>query len=208
MISDMFAEVAAKQPQIPGWCTPEKAMAMAATVIAMRPEISLEIGVWSGSSFLPLAFAHRAVNKGVAIGVDPWLPEKSAEGEVEANVNWWKSINHSMIYEGFLRYLKDFGLEQWTQIHRITSDQFIPPDNIGVLSVDGNHTGQSVKDVERYAPKVKLGGFVFMDDCGWQGNYVEHAVALLPFIGFQPVYAVQNKGSGGNDDWAVWQKIK
>ena len=208
MIETLFQEIEAANKKTLGWASLQKQIALAAAIVTLRPNYSLEIGVWCGKSFIPMAMAHRAVANGIAIGVDPWLPAASAANEVKANVDWWGNLDHEWAFRTFTERLTELELPVWAQVNRMDSSIYNPPDGIGVLSIDGNHGPQAILDVERYAPKVSLGGLVFMDDTRWEGGNVTKAINLLPTMGFEKVYAVQNHDKGGSDDWAVFERMK
>jgi predicted O-methyltransferase YrrM len=70
-IDDLF------ERQLPGWCTKEKAYTLASLVIGTRPAVIVEVGVFGGRSFLPMALALKELGKGMAIGIDPWSPAAS-----------------------------------------------------------------------------------------------------------------------------------
>ncbi len=206
MINSLFTEVDQTQTKVPDWATPEKRTVMAAAIVALRPRISLEIGVWKGASLFPMAMAHRATGIGRTIAVDPWTPSASIQGQDSVHADWWGKIDHEEIYKSFLAMIKELKLECWIQVERMISDYFDPPDGIGVLSIDGNHGPQAIIDVERYAPKVQIGGLVFMDDLDW--GPVRQAADKLETMGFKELYRVQNKPQGGQDDWGCFQRVK
>src|SRR4051812_47320274 len=75
-----------------GWCTVDKAKTLAASVLAIRPGTVVQIGVWAGRSLIPMALACQSVHKGIVIGIDPWSPDASAEGQIGENLAWWKDV--------------------------------------------------------------------------------------------------------------------
>jgi predicted O-methyltransferase YrrM len=210
MIAQLFDEILRADKRVIGWASITKQIAMASAVVALRPDISMEIGVYGGKSFFPMAFAHRAIGRGRVIGIDPWNGPESAKGQIANHAQYWSTLNHGRIYHDFMRQRKEFGLESVTEIIRFASDDYDPSPGISVLSIDGNHGPQAIKDVERYAPMVKMGGLVFCDDLAWDGSdsdYVAQSLEKLTLLGFVEKYRVQNKAQGGNDDWGCWQKI-
>lgn len=183
-----------------GWCSPAKAHILAASVIALRPETTVEIGVWGGRSFIPMALAHKEIGRGVAIGIDPWNPEASAEGQVhELDKDYWRKIDHQLVYEDFIRAVNEIGIQNCCRIERKRSDEVEPPKRIDILHIDGNHSDQAIKDVQRFAPNVRKGGLCFMDDIDWTGGGVRRAVARLQEMGFVQLYKV--------DEGACFQRI-
>lgn len=195
----LFKTIALVQPNLPGWCTPEKAEALAAMVIALRPQLSVEIGVWGGSSFIPIALAHKRNGYGTAIGIDPWNSSESIKNEAPEHVAHWSSVDHERVYQGFMATVKRLELEPFVQIIRKTSDQTDVPGAIGLLHIDGNHQKQAIVDVIRFAPHVLRGGLCVMDDLNWVRGNVLQAEARLLGIGFRRLY---NLGTG-----AVYQKL-
>lgn len=200
----IFQKIATANAEVSGWCSLEKANTLASIILATRPEVSLEIGVWHGRSLIPMALAHRHIEHGKVIAVDPWLAGCSVAGQVnKADQEWWNRQNiHEDAYKAFCEHLKKFDVASMVEIHRIHSDEFDPPLGIGLLSVDGNHGEQSIKDIQRYAPMVDPGGFIVADDLNWSGGSVTKAIELLPSLGFHELYRVEND----KESWAVFQK--
>lgn len=186
-----------------GWCTREKARALALLVMSLRLEITVEIGVFTGKSAIAMALAHKHVGRGRVVCIDPWDAQASAEGYEGANKEWWeKEVNHDAIYQEFVANAARFRVSQYTDVRRAKSDDVTPPRDIGILHVDGLHTIQAMKDVTRFAPNVLPGGIVVMDDTDWQnaGQFqVREAVNALLAIGFIELYKL---GTG-----AVFQKL-
>ena len=191
--------------RLQGWCSWLKAETLASIVVALRPKISVEIGVFGGRSLIPIAMAHRYINHGKVIGIDPWMARASVEGQLEADAKWWSDQKmHDDVYTGFMRFRENLQLQQWIQVERKVSDEFDPMLGIGLLHVDGNHGEQAIKDVERFCPFVDFGGIVVVDDIGWGAGTVDRAIDLLPRMGFIEKYRVKDEGS----EWGVYQKIK
>lgn len=178
-----------------GWCSIAKAHTLAAAVLALRPDLSLEVGVWGGRSFIPIALAHKEIGKGVVIGIDPWSPQASVEGQVhEADRKHWGAADHESVYVDFMSHIARLELGNCVRILRSKSDDVPPPDGIGLLHSDGNHGPQAIKDVERFAPKVKAGGLAFLDDLGWSGDYVLESSKRLLKLGFAELFKMDTGG--------------
>jgi len=175
----LFETIAKVQPTLPGWCPPEKAEALAAMVVALRPLVTVEIGVYGGSSFFPLALAHKHIGYGTAIGIDPWSKAEAMRGETAENAEWARTVDYETLYNAFMGNLQTLGLEHCTKIIRQTSDNAPVPNVIDLLHIDGNHQTQAVKDVIRFAPKVRPGGLCVMDDLSWENGQVQRAAQIL-----------------------------
>lgn len=182
-----------------GWCTEEKAHALAAAVLTLRPEVCVEIGVFAGKSFFPVALALKHVGRGVITGIDPWDQQASAEGQMNENLKWWGTLDHDYVFREFQRLLLDTATLKHVNFIREKSDDVKPPPRIDLLHLDGNHSDQAIRDVDRFAPSVRVGGLVFMDDIGWEGGGVLRACAKLKGMGFAALYEI--------DTGAMFQKV-
>lgn len=192
-----FSEIERLIPLCTGWCTVERAQIMAAAVIAIRPKVSVEIGVWGGRGVTALGIAHKLVG-GTVIGIDPWSREASIQGMSGDNLKWWSEVDHDAIYTDCLKKIQEADLFGQITIIRQKSDDVIPPKEVGVLVVDGNHSDQALRDVDRYASNVIPGGFVFADDLQWEGGGVLKSVERLKELGFRQLYTL--------DTGAVFQR--
>lgn len=186
----VFFQLESILPSLPGWCELPKATDLVSTVIALRPNTVVEIGVFGGKSLIPMALACQALGSGKVIGIDPWSAAASAEGYEGANKEWWTTkVDHDAIYHRFCTALLNLGLtEKHVEIFRKKSDDVTPPEVIDLLHVDGQHTDQALRDVERFATKVRCGGFCFTDDDNWSGGGPAAACKRLLEIGFVPLY--------------------
>lgn len=193
-----FQEIEQLIPKCHGWCSVERAMVMASAVIAMRPAVSVEIGVWGGRGVIALALAHKLVG-GKVIGIDPWDREASIVGQTGENLKWWSSVNHEEVYQDCIKRIGDAGLTHCVEIIRAKSDDVTPPKEITILAIDGNHSDQAMRDVNRYAENIVLGGIVFADDLQWDGGGVLKSVERLTEMGFRKLYDL--------DTGAVFQRI-
>jgi predicted O-methyltransferase YrrM len=203
--TDLFARIAAlypddhKQSRLGGWCELDKALTLASLVVALRPKVSLEIGVWTGASAIPMAMAHHAIDFGALIAIDPWDPRVSIENEVAANVEWWGQQDHEAVYQKFLAELRGSRAQNYCTVQRRRSDDAMFPQVLDLIHIDGSHTMQAVKDVERYATRVRVGGVCVMDDIKWDGGGVTAACARLKELNFVELYPL---GTG-----AVFQRV-
>ena len=200
----LFNAITGVLPTLPGWCELDKAHALAAAVLTLRPRVCAEIGVFGGGSLIPTALACQAVGSGHVVAIDPWSAAASTEGYEGPNKEWWSKLDHEAIYQCFGRNVQTLGLTDRVLIQRAKSDDVTPADVIDLLHVDGQHTDQAVRDVQRFAPKIRNGGLCFMDDIGWvnetTGAGVQRAVEALLKLGFVELYKI---GTG-----ACFQRVK
>lgn len=200
MTENLFTRIDAIQPKLPGWCVLPKAHALAAAVLTLRPDVVVEIGVFGGSSFVPMAMALKEIGRGTAIGIDPWNNAAAAKGMQGEHEKWWGTTDLEGIYNGFTDKITSLGLNDCVKIFRMESDAVSPPPEISILHIDGNHSDQAIKDVERFASKVRIGGLCFSDDIQWEGGGVLRSVEKLKMLGFRQIYDI--------DKGAMFQRIK
>jgi len=189
-----------------GWTSNYKACIMASAVVALRPKFSVEIGVYAGKGLVTLGLAHKAIGSGMAIGVDPYSAQDSADGQVKPeDKEFWSKLNHEVIFKLAQENLFKFAVQNTARIERKRSDQFEPPDGIGVLRIDANHGPSAIADAKRYAPFVQRGGILFLDDLNWEGDSVKQAHAALIRSGWKELYQFDEKENGGAT--SVLQKL-
>lgn len=195
-------------PGMPGWCTVPKAMTLASIIMGYRPKISLEIGVFAGRSLVPMALAHRAINHGHVIGIDSWSGNESQRGQTPEHAEFWsQDTMHKNAESICRRTIESEELGGFVSLEKCPSDLYTVQEEIGLLHVDGNHSEQAVRDVQRFAKRVVPGGFVVMDDLHWDNNGPKHAAEVLVKMGFREVYLVHDTSHNPVDDWGVFQKV-
>lgn len=179
-------------PRLEGWASVEKCKDFARIVMALKPEYAMEIGVFGGRGLLAIALAMRANSLGVCYGIDPWSPAESIKDMDKTNADWWGNLDHERIYQGCLEAVSDWNVAAHVAILRMPSDDVCPDPiaKLGLLVIDGSHGPQSIRDVQRFAPLVQLGGYLYADDIGWDGGFVSKAIQLLPAMGFEEVKRV------------------
>lgn len=192
-IKAVFDEIEQCLPEGGDWCDIHKAHTLAALVLSTRPRVVVEIGVWLGGSALPMLIAMRENGVGRTTVIDPWSQQASVIGETPTNAAWWGKVDHERAFKRFKERLIKHRVESICEIQRARSDDAIVPESIELIHVDGNHTDQAVRDVDRFLPHVKLGGFAVMDDVAWIGDGVVRAVAHAELLGFESLYSL---GSG------------
>lgn len=205
MINNIYTRIEEIQNGISGWCSVQKARTLASLIVGTRPELTVEIGVWFGKSLIPMALAHQHILTGKVMAIDPWKSESSILGQVNPqDKEWWDNQNiHDQAYRSFKMKIEEFNLSEYVEVIRKPSNDVNPPDNIGLLSVDGNHGEQAIDDIKRYAPKVKKGGFIVADDIEWTGGSVSKAISMLPAMGYKELYRIKNP----EESWAVFQRL-
>lgn len=179
-LSRVMIEIEAAISEGAGWCSLDKAAALASIVVALRPKIVVELGVWMGGSAIPMAIALRRLGIGQLVAVDAWSAEASTAGQVDAHLKWWGDMGppgHEGAFQMFASRLQKYGItSDRCRVLRQRTDEAVVPPEIDVLHHDANHGPQAVLDIERWAPAVRVGGFLVIDDLDWPGDQAPDAV--------------------------------
>lgn len=188
-IENLFQRITEVQPSLDGWCSTDKAITLASIVVACRPEVIVEVGVYGGKSLIPMALACKALNHGIVVGIDPWSNEVAQrEQTTQADREWWATqVDLEKIHTTFRAKLKELDLEKWVHIQRKESRNADVPNGISVLHVDGSHAETAFHDVVKFAPRVVVGGFCVTDDSNWTGGGVSRGERRLLEVGFKRI---------------------
>jgi hypothetical protein len=166
-----------------GWCTPEKALNFIDLVLEVRPKVCVEIGVFGGRSIFPVASALKFLGQGIVIGIDPWDKIECIKYfdplEDQADLAWWGKIDLNSIYRSYLSMVQKNNFEKYCITLKTTSEKAASQiDMIDILYIDGNHSETvSLQDVMLYLPKVRSGGYIWLNDTTWTS--IQPSVALL-----------------------------
>lgn len=208
MSVELFQRIADEHAKITGWCPQQKAFDLVSAILTLRPKIVIEIGVWGGKSLIPMALACEAVGCGTVIAVDPWAAKESVAGYDAVNADWWGKQDHEAVYRSFIGHVERLKLSSRIHIERTASDLVSVPWPIDIAHIDGQHSEQAIKDVNRFAPAVRYGGIVCMDDLSWTVDGVPHvanAVSRLLSLGFTELFRTKIEGQG---EWGFFQKTR
>jgi hypothetical protein len=196
----LFQTIEEIVPQLDGWCSVPKAYVLASTVIAFRPKVSVEIGVFGGSSAIPIALAHKYVNYGKLIAIDPWSREAAMEGYSDEHKNWWGKQDMEGIMGKFLKHVDELQLNDFIEVRRAKSDDVEPPADTGFIHLDGQHTMQALRDAQRFMANMPIGTNAAIDDVAWMGGGPAAAVKWMHDNGWKELYPL--------DTGAIFQRIK
>jgi len=189
----IFAEVETTLPEGGDWCSLEKALSLVTLIVGLRPSMVVELGVWMGGSAIPIAIALRHLGFGKLLAVDAWAREASVAGQENANAQWWGETigasGHNRAFETFVGRLKKHGIRKAScMVRRQRTDEAEVPAMIDILHHDANHGPQAVADIERWAPSVRVGGVLVIDDLNWEGGHVQRARDVAIEMGFVELY--------------------
>ena len=165
-------------PLIDGWCSQEKALNFIDLVLEVKPQVCVEIGVFGGSSVFPVASTLKFLKQGVLFGIDPWSQAENVRHfnplEDKANSLWWSKVNFDAIHASYLTMLKKNGLEDYCITLKMTSEKAAAKiEHIDILYIDGGHSEEAfTTDVALYLPKVRPGGYIWMNDSLWEQTQI------------------------------------
>lgn len=154
-----------------GWTEPERCCEIAACILEIKAQVCVDIGMYAGRSSVAMGFAARQLITSRVYAIDAWNPDIAVDNDDrKEGVDWWQSsVPLEEIHRQAVRAIWDHHLEQWVIILRTKSEycyQLFP--DIDLINIDGGHSElTSCRDVELYLPRVRTGGYVLFDDCGW-----------------------------------------
>ncbi|MDE3055597.1 MAG: class I SAM-dependent methyltransferase [Verrucomicrobiota bacterium] len=160
----------AEQATLPGWCSQEKACRMAELIFEVHPKICVEIGVFGGASLYPTTAALQFLDHGKVYAIDSWNRKDALEGHFSKDPDyiWWSQIDLEKIFAGFLKLIRDHHLDPYCIPMRMRTDQaalYFLNASVDILHIDGNHASRFLLfDVETWLPKVKRGGYIWLND--------------------------------------------
>jgi predicted O-methyltransferase YrrM len=155
-----------------GWCDPKKGLEIAKLVLESKPQKIAEVGVFEGKSTLALAQACKLNGSGTVYAIDSWKKEDCIDDELAANQEWWSTLNLDNHYEAFVGHAVRAQVVKNIQFCRMSSwdaSRFLP--DMDMVHIDANHAEwPSTSDVVNWLPKLKVGGYLVMDDVNWDST--------------------------------------
>lgn len=168
------------------WCSEEKANLIIDLIYSKQPNTCVEIGVFTGDSFLPIVSTLEFIKQGHAYAIDAWSNAEAVFGIPPENHNytWWFNVDMEKIYDCFLNKFKPERFHSYfTTIYDTSSNAVNALDQIDFLHIDGNFSEEStLDDVQNYLRKVSPGGYILLSNVFYQieGKYTKmSAIELL-----------------------------
>lgn len=150
------------------WCTEEKVNLMMDLIVLTQPKVCVEIGVFTGSSFLPMVAALSFLENGTAYAIDSWSNFEAIKGipTNDQNYKWWSVVNMWEVKKLFLNTMDKWSFSKFYVViptsSKLAASKF---DQIDFLHIDGNFSEQgSLEDVLFYLPKVVPGGYILLSN--------------------------------------------
>jgi predicted O-methyltransferase YrrM len=176
MIRESLEKVCESIPiDVGGGASLLKVLVLADLIVANDLSRVVEIGVYRGRLFLPLARLMSLLERGEVVGIDPYCEVAAVQRQAKTRGldlrEWPKSVD----WEGLHRLLLD-GIDRWgVQGHarlirkrsRQAAESFAG-EPIDLLHIDGNHDHDAVvADVELFLPRMSERGILVLDDISW-----------------------------------------
>jgi len=136
--------------------------------------------VFEGKSTLALAHACKLNGSGTVYAIDSWKKDDCIDDETSANQAWWATLDLDKHYESFVGHAVRAGVVKNIQFCRMSSwdaSRFLP--DMDMVHIDANHAEwPSTSDVVNWLPKLKVGGYLIMDDVNWDSTQTAIRLAL------------------------------
>jgi len=174
-----------------GWCSKEKYNQIIDCVLETCEEeenpTCVEIGVYGGKSLFSFGVALKQLGKGIVYGIDPWKTEDALIGyDHPSHQQFWGNVDLEKMMNICIDGIHKLNLNNYVSIIRSSSNDSQPIQNINVLHIDGQHTEQLLKDINKYSVNVKVNGYCFIDDIEWSEQTLK-AIPLMESLGFEKI---------------------
>ncbi len=150
------------------WCSEEKANLIMDVIFETKPKVCVEIGVFTGSSFLPIAATLAYLRQGHAYAIDSWSNQEAIKfiPYADPNYKWWATVDMQEIKNQFLSMLDVWSFNSYVSVIHASSEKAISQiDSIDFLHLDGDFSEEgSLHDLDLYLPKVKSGGYILLSN--------------------------------------------
>jgi hypothetical protein len=174
-----------------GWCSLEKAQEIIKCILELSEEQEelncLEVGVFGGKSLIPFSLTLKFLSRGTVYGIDPWNTQDALTGyDHPSHQQFWGTVDLENMLNVCCNAIEDLSVYEYTKLIRSTSDDAPAIENLSVIHIDGQHTVQVLKDINKYASKVVLNGYCFIDDVDWSED-TKKSIKLIESYGFEMV---------------------
>jgi len=157
-----------------GWCPQDKGEHVFETVTAHCPRVSVELGVYGGQFLALIASAMQEVTDDISEyaihGIDPWSTDAllSRGGVYSGDCEYWSTLDLESVYRQTLQAMREFSNVHLHRMDSVSGLVKFPFPTIDLLHIDGNHSEwHSTQDVLNWVPRVRQGGWIYLDDSDW-----------------------------------------
>jgi predicted O-methyltransferase YrrM len=152
-----------------------KIFLLAELIVAEQLTRIVEIGVYRGRLFIPLARLMSRLERGEVVGIDPYSADAAVQRDVQRAgidlIEWPTTIDWDGLHREVTQAIERWDLAGHARLIRQRSEDAadgFADTPIDMLHVDGNHDRDAVvSDLERFLPHLKDGGLLVMDDIAW-----------------------------------------
>jgi hypothetical protein len=141
-----------------------------------KHEVGCEVGVHTGDTTITLL--EKLPDIRIYHAVDPWESYETYDGSKYRKPGNKKFKTWSSALEYFIKRTKKY--KKKIRVHRMTSVEAVKSfddESLDWVFIDANHEYPYIKEnLELWAPKVKVGGFVSGHDYGNKWNGIKKAV--------------------------------
>ena len=168
---------------VPGLCSEEKILALAAAARLAPAGDVVELGSWWGKSAVALGWLSRRYGIGNLLCVDPWdLGEaRQADEDVNAQTAKWDMEEVVAVFQtnlamlagnaNYMRMPSRDAASEYARTRTAATEAFGETryaGSIALLHIDANHElGPVREDVRLWTPMVARGGWAILDDYQW-----------------------------------------
>lgn len=188
----------AKLNEFSGWCDLEKANHIMNFVHENCPQLCVEIGTLGGSTTFPLASTFKYIKQGQLFTIDAWDNDEAIAGlrADDPNCEWWGEVDLKQVYKRFLFQMTKLQLKERCKILAMPSQDAVnqfADESIDMLYIDGNFSAAgSLADVTTYFPKVKPGGYIWLNDASYPEKLLSVTYLMRHAI-WQKENSIENK---------------
>jgi GR25 family glycosyltransferase involved in LPS biosynthesis len=197
------SEIIDEVHKITGWSNPRRTNKLLDFLYENKPKTCVEIGTFGGSTAFQIAKVLSFLNQGVLYSIDAWDPQEASKGlKKDSAIQWWHSINLENVKHGCQSMIVAKQLESYCKLIHLTSKKAVSlfsDETIDFLYIDGNDSAEgSLEDVTTYFPKVRVGGFICLNNLDKQEKNES--------IAFLMKHCIWNKEESLGISYLVFQK--
>jgi len=168
---------------VPGLCSEEKILALAAAARFAPEGDVVELGSWWGKSAVALGWLSRRYGLGKLLCVDPWDLGEATQANADVNTQTakWDMEEVVAVFEtnlamlagdaNYLRLPSRDAAGVYARTRTATTPAFGETrysGRIAVLHIDANHELEPVRqDIRLWTPMIAPGGWAILDDYEW-----------------------------------------
>lgn len=151
------------------WCSETKINLMMDLIYQIKPRVCVEIGVFTGSSLLPVAATLQYLRLGKVYGIDAWSNEQAVKymSPQDANFKWWSKVDMLEAKKASFNLIDLWEIKPYCTLIHAPSEIGVNyvPNEIDFLHLDGNFgEAGALLDIQLFLPKVKSGGYILLSN--------------------------------------------